>query len=154
MQPWEVRAVTAGRGNVMGCEVLIVHASAGWGGAERTTVNIARALSQEWGVCVCSNDRRFHDELPSGVTVVPFASWFGRWAEIAADLLRLARLVRALRPRLVLGMMPYAAFLSSVVKGKSVSGYLFVASPRGSCLSFLRHFVHTRREAIRYRLFF
>lgn len=143
----------------MNCsDVLIFHPTGGWGGAEKTTCNIARALSQgAIRVSVLTNEGRFRSELPQNVhtEIVPFHPWFDSgWKAIICDLMKLIQLYRRLKPKVVIGMMPYAAFLASVARRLLPGSFVHVASPRGSCLNYLKHFVSSPRDYFCYRFFF
>lgn len=138
-------------------DVLIFHLCVGWGGAENTTCNIARALSKgPFKVAVLTNEKRFLENLDKSISVqvVPFRWWFENWADISIDLLRLLKMLRRLRPRVVVGIMPYASFLVSLAKRFMSPSFVYMASPRGSCLNYLNHFVPSPVDKIRYRVFF
>jgi len=137
-------------------DVLIFHPTGGWGGAERTTINIATALSEAFiNVAVLTNEVAFekalYDRLP--VTVKPFMSWFWGWGEILRDIFSFCSYVRHIKPRIVLAMMPYAAFIVSVTRKFMPGSFIHVASPRGSCLNYLKHFAPPSRRGL-YRIFF
>jgi len=137
-------------------DVLIFHPTGGWGGAERTTLNIATALSRaSINVVVLTNEVAFEkaisDRLP--VIVNPFISWFGNWGEILRDLFRFCFYIRRIKPRIVLAMMPYAAFIASVTRKLMPGSFIHVASPRGSCLNYLKHFAPPSHRGL-YKIFF
>lgn len=139
------------------CDILIFHPTSGWGGAERTTLNIVRSLvSSGIGVTVLTNKYLFASENISNLVfeIASFLPWFNNWSSIFKDLVRFSMLLRIVKPKIVIAMMPYAAFLTSVAKRLSPHPFIYVASPRGSCSSYLRHFVRSRKDKIRYKIFF
>ncbi|MCX7822208.1 MAG: hypothetical protein N2260_02040 [Syntrophobacterales bacterium] len=139
------------------CDLLIFHPTGGWGGAERTTCNIAKALQAESiHPMILSNEKRFLEHLKGEIQVhiSDFKPWFEKWPGIFKDLYRLIAILRSLKPRVLLGMMPYGAFLASIVRRLTPLPFIHVASPRGSCLNYLSNFVPTSKERIRYRFFF
>lgn len=138
-------------------EIMIFHPTSGWGGAERTSCNITRSLiSGSVSVSLLTNEERFIEHLNRDVRLylVSFKPWFGDWLNILNDLLNLSTIIKHLKPHVIIAMMPYAAFLTSVAKRLSPHPFIYVASPRGSCSSYLRHFVRSRKDKIRYKIFF
>ncbi|MGC8720147.1 MAG: glycosyltransferase [Thermodesulforhabdaceae bacterium] len=138
--------------------VLILHPTGGWGGAERTTCNIAKALSCGGiSTAVLTNENRFRTELGGSihVEIASFNPWFdGGWKAIFSDLKKFIQAIKCFKPRVVVGMMPYAAFLASVARRFSPCSFIHVASPRGSCLNYLKNFLPSRGDRLRYRIFF
>jgi len=110
-------------------DILIFHPTGGWGGAERTTLNIATALSRaSINVVVLTNEVAFEKALSDRIPVIvkPFIHWFGR-SEILRDLFRFCSYIRRIKPRIVLAMMPYAAFIA-IGNPKAYARFLYPCS--------------------------
>jgi|GEM_PF-1468286 len=136
--------------------ILIVHPSSGWGGAERTSVNIVKICREyHFPALLLSNQIRFRNSAGDNLYLDRnFQSWFGKTKRILNDLLRLYRLCRSLRPRIIIGMMPYGGFLASVITKFLPFECKSIASPRGSCKYFLKYFVKPSLEKAKYKFFF
>lgn len=136
---------------------MIVHPTVGWGGAEKTTLNIVEALSKNsFRVALTTNQERFQNAAKSKTSLMidSFSGWFGTWSDIVKDIRKLARIIKIIKPQVVLAMMPYGCFLTSLVRFFSQYRYTYIASPRGSAVSYLRNFVPERYKRLKYRIFF
>ena len=136
-------------------DILIFHLAGGWGGAEKTTINIFNALSPNYRVVILTNRSEFRHATGYKTTVIvaPFKWWFCSWKDIVKDIFHLGLAIKHLRPRAVIGIMPYAAFLASILRRIGGRRFLYIGSPRGSCLNYLKHFVPPPKRP-KYRFFF
>ncbi len=128
-------------------DVWVIHPAGAWGGAEKTTLVVLESLkSIDLEPILVTNYPRFIEEVEElnvEVLLLPLQSWFESFSEVIKDILLLSRqLKRDGDVKLLVGIMPYGAFLATFLSklfcDKNIKS---VVSPRGSCRYYLKYFV-------------
>lgn len=121
-----------------GGTLLVIHLASTFGGAERTTLNILSGLNREGFshvIVLAPQPMHIHwqgaadsviDSGPLGL-----AGWFVSPARLRADARQLCRVIQAIRPDVVLGMMHYMAVAAEVAVRWAGSNARVVGSLRG-----------------------
>ncbi len=140
-------------------KVWIIHPASAWGGAERTTLIVLKSL-KDLGIepILVTNYPVFAREAgkqKTEVLLLPLQSWFISPHKVIKDIITLKRFLTVKEVCLLVGVMPYGAFLATLLS--KCSGYRnirSVVSPRGSCRFYLRYFVSSSWTKLVYKFLF